>query len=356
MSTDQTGLPWVAPEDNIFGVPLLDLRPLTQSWIATTSQEQQAINLTAMFHEDGERFAAQKAEGETVASRLRYRVDETLADGALFNPTCMEQKWAIFYYAGRINCVRSWTHQVVLSAEARVRDGWLEVQSVTGEGGEERLDYLLRTHALEMVWPVSLPEQMLRQEPTRSAQTAFSLYGNLALVATSYQIGGPPPERPLRTNSLLHVSIARGDTERVQELLPTVPKTLLAKDGLTLLHWALTSEMVQLLLDAGLPVDLRSDQGATALMNAVQREDPERVTLLLKAGADPDAQDLRGFTSLHRAAEMGQTEVVRQLLQAGATPGLASNEGHTAMSLAQARQHEEIAALLTRAGDRRQSS
>jgi hypothetical protein len=325
----------------------LDLRPLTQSWIATTSEEQQAINLTAMFHEDGERFASQKAEGETVASQLRYRVEETLADGALFNPTCMEQKWAIFYYAGRINCVRSWTHQVVLSAQARVQDGWLEIQSVTGDGGEERLDYLLRTHALETVWPVSLPEQMLREEPTRSAQTAFSLYGNLALIATYYKISGPPPELPLRTNSLLHISIAREDTKRVQELLPTVPKTLLARDGLTLLHWALTNDMVQLLLDAGVPVDVRSHQEATPMMNAVQKEDGERVALLLRAGADPDARDARGFTCLHRAAEMGQTEVVRQLLKAGATPELASNEGHTALALAQGRKHEAIEALLT---------
>lgn len=345
MSTQE--LPWIGPEDNPFGVPLLDLRPLTQSWVAASSDPKQAENLTAMFQEDGERFASQRADGETTKSELRYRTDGFLADGILFSPDCMEQKWALFYYAGRINCVRSWTHQVVLSAEAHVRDGWLEIESVTGEGGEERLDHLLRTHALDMVWPVWLPEQMLREEPTKSAQIAFSLYGNRALLATGYRLSGPPPERPLRTNSLLHVKVAQGDVARVQELLPTVPKTLLAKDGLSLLHWALTNEMLQLLLEAGVPVDVRSHQEATPLMNAVQQEDAERVALLLKAGADPNARDARGFTSLHRAAEMGQTEVVRRLLQAGATPGLASDEGHTALALAQGRKHEVIEALLT---------
>jgi ankyrin repeat protein len=99
------------------------------------------------------------------------------------------------------------------------------------------------------------------------------------------------------------------------------------------------------LLDRGAPVDTRSAEGATPLMNAVQARNASYVELLLARGADPNAQDLRGFTALHRAAEMGETAIVRALVASGADPN-AEALGHTALSFAQKRGHDEIVRLL----------
>jgi ankyrin repeat protein len=94
--------------------------------------------------------------------------------------------------------------------------------------------------------------------------------------------------------------------------------------------------MVNLLLERGSPVDVRSTEGATPLMNAVQQGSVEKATLLLDRGADPDAKDSRGFTALHRAAEMGQTQLAELLLRRGAAPSPEA-AGHTPRSLAEQR-------------------
>ena len=73
--------------------------------------------------------------------------------------------------------------------------------------------------------------------------------------------------------------------------------------------------MLVLLLERGSPVDVRSVEGATPLMNAAQARSVEKVAFLLDRGADPDATDQRGFTALHRAAEMGEREIVQLLAE-----------------------------------------
>jgi ankyrin repeat protein len=105
--------------------------------------------------------------------------------------------------------------------------------------------------------------------------------------------------------------------------------------------------MLELLIDRGSPVDVRSDEGATPLMNAAQDRSPEKATRLLDRGANPNAADNRGFTPLHRAAEMGHIDVVRLLLDRGANPEVEA-QGHTPKSLATMRNETEIVALLSR--------
>lgn len=99
------------------------------------------------------------------------------------------------------------------------------------------------------------------------------------------------------------------------------------------------------LLDRGSPVDVRSDEGATPLMNAVQSARIEMVRLLLDRGADANARDLRGYTALHRAAEMGHIDITQLLLDRGATPNL-ETDGHTPRSLAERRNRSDVVSVL----------
>jgi ankyrin repeat protein len=177
----------------------------------------------------------------------------------------------------------------------------------------------------------------------------FSCFGNRALFATSHQLGGGPPDRPLRTDSLLHIAVARGDLAATHACLDAgIPVDFLARDGLAPLQWALVREgtaMLSLLLERGSPVDVRSGEGATSLMNAVQGRNMEKATFLLDHGADPNAADHRGFTALHRAAEMGQLNLVELLLSRGAMPDPGAS-GHTPRSLAESRGETAVVRLL----------
>jgi ankyrin repeat protein len=103
--------------------------------------------------------------------------------------------------------------------------------------------------------------------------------------------------------------------------------------------------MVSWILEHGGEVDVRSDEGATALMTAVQGKDLGHVATLIERKADINAKDARGFTALHRAAEMGHEEAVRVLLRSGANPNIEA-EGHTALSLAKLRGNDALVSLL----------
>ena len=178
----------------------------------------------------------------------------------------------------------------------------------------------------------------------------MSWFGDLAEFATPHAIDAPPPSVPLRTHSLLHIAVARGDRAAARAQLDAgVLIDLLAGDGLAPLHWSMAAKdlaMAEFLLDRGSPADVRSAEGATPLMNAVQAGRLDAADLLLARGADPNARDTRGFTALHRAAEMGKPDIVQRLLDAGASARIEAG-GHTPLSVAQARGEAAIVNLLT---------
>jgi hypothetical protein len=338
-------------------MPIIDLRPFTRTRIAASRDPLMAQNAISWGRDDGTGFAdAAPRIDRRVDYELRVRIDRVLVDGALFQPSEMEDKWALYLHRGRILCLRSWTRELHVAADVRVEGDLAVIGPLHGtfadtdeppEHTRRCFEFLLRSHALDELFPA--PIVASTDDLTAFATICFSLWGRNA----SFAAEAPPacsPARPLRTSSLFHIAVARGDRDEAERHLARgVPIDLVASDGLTALHWAIASRdpgMLLWLLDRGAPADARSAEGATSLMNAVQADRADQATLLLDRGADPDARDLRGFTALHRAAEKGHLELARLLLARGADPGLAAF-GHTARSFAEARGHEEIVKLLS---------
>jgi hypothetical protein len=355
---DAEPIRWIDRSDTPWPAPVLDVRPVTLTMVATSKDPQMAANAVSYGRDDGTGFLGQlPAADRTTHLTLRYRVDPILADGAVFLPTTMEHKWAVYYHSGQLLFVRSWQRRVVVSATVIAEPGWVEVVEARGAftNSEEppsftsaAVDFIIRTHALRVPCPAPLvadPAGGLRA----AALWSFSMFGSFAGFATHHRFALPPPERPLRSHSLFHIAVARGDLAAAQAQLDLgVPVALLAGDGLTAMQWALAKGdvgMMAWLLDRGLSVDARSEQGATPLMNAVQSNSLDAIVWLLDHGADAGACDDRGFTGLHRAAEMGLTDAVSIMLERGASPNPTA-QGHTPLSFAKARGHSEIIRLL----------
>lgn len=201
------GIYWVEAADNPWGVRLLDVRAVTENMISTSSDPQCAANAISFGGNDGSAFAgAGPLVPRVIKAKLQYRVDGPLADGALFLPWEMEQKWAIFHRQGRILFVRSWTRQVHAVAVLEAHDGYVAVTEIHGafvdteeeEGFTVRvLDFLLRSHALRFVYPAPLPEGM-EESPQKAALWCFHMFGNRARCATNEPVAWVIPERPLR--------------------------------------------------------------------------------------------------------------------------------------------------------------
>ncbi len=352
-------IPWIPADGNPWKVPVLDVSPLTQGMLSTSQDPTCAANAVSYGRDDGTGFVGEEPPlPRSIPSSLRYRRDRLLADGALFIPSQMEHKWAIYHHDGEILFVRSWMRLVYVAAQVEQEGEEVTVTKIDGSFAGDReedpaltvriLDFLLRSHSLGMPWPAPLPEG-LEKDPQAAATWCFALFGKMAHFATPHRVELDTPVKPLRSHSLLHIAVAQGDVAAADAQLGAgVPVDLLAADGLPPLHWAFAcpdTSMLQFLVSRGSSLEARSDSGATAVMIASQGAAPKHLEWLLVHGANPNARDERGFTALHRAAEMGHLALVGILLAHGADPR-AEAEGHTPLSFAKTRGHAEIAQLL----------
>ena len=181
----------LAPEDNPWKVPLLDVGAVTQTLLSTSSDKQCAINAMSFLQDDGTSFiGVNPIVSHIVEANLQFPIDQRLADGVLFTPREMEHKWAIFYHSKQIICVRSWLRKVYLVADIEEFSGYIKVTKISGVFTNEDeppsltihlFDYLLRSHVLNLVYPVALPSE-LETDLQACAMWCFSLFGNLALL------------------------------------------------------------------------------------------------------------------------------------------------------------------------------
>ena len=355
----QPDVRWVAAADNPWGVPVLDVRPVTLQMLAFSEDPKCAQNAGSFGQDDGTSFIGIEPAGPgSIPVGLRFPIDRILADGALFVPSQMEHKWAIYFHRGHMIFIRSWLRKVQVVARIETEGDYIEVVDLRGQFAESDeepsltrrvLDYLLRSHALNMVYPAPLPRG-LEADPKKAAAWCFSMFGNRVQFATPHALPTTPPKQLLRTHSSLHIAVARGQLEAVRSYLDAgLPADLLAGDGLAPLHWAVVRDdtaIFELLLERASPIDVRSAEGATPLMTAVQGRSVAKAALLLDHGADPNARDNKGFTALHRAAEMGDVRIVKLLLERGAFPH-PDAAGHTPLSLAQGRAQTAVVKLLS---------
>ena len=160
----------------------------------------------------------------------------------------MEDKWALYFHQGHILCIRSWLRLVQVVAEIRADDHYANIVSVRGVFVDENeepayslryLDYLLRSHALNLAYPAPLPAG-LEATPQHAALWCMSNFGRRTQFATSHPLVRDIPQRPLRTDSLLHIAVARDDTTTAEvQLKRGLPVDMFDRSGLPPMHWAL---------------------------------------------------------------------------------------------------------------------
>ena len=351
-------LSWISPGDNIWGLKLLDLRPLTQTMISTSKDPEMAENAISYAAEDGTGFFEQKPKSKrTIDIELSIPIDHKLNPGVLFTPMTMEHKWAIYFDGASLIFVRSWLREVFVVAETAQKNNELLIEKITGEFTENEspeftravLNFLLISHSNGEMVPAPLPLE-LEINLKSAGLWAFSTYGNMAQIGVFDEKITPTTNKPLRSHSLLHIAVARDDIQMIEnETQKGTDLNALAGDGLAPLHWSIASETVESmmkLLELGADSNARTIEGATPLMNAVQSNKIEKFNLLLNSGAEVNLTDNRGFTALHRASEMGHFDMVKILLENGADKSI-SAEGHTALSLAAMTKRDEMVKLLS---------
>lgn len=104
---------------------------------------------------------------------------------------------------------------------------------------------------------------------------------------------------------------------------------------------------LSVMLNAGVPVDIRTSSGDSLLMLACANGHADTAGLLLDAGANPDLRNDQLRTPLMAAAIADQAAMVDRLLEAGADTSLTDADGHSALDLARSTGAEDAIKALS---------
>jgi thioredoxin-related protein len=109
--------------------------------------------------------------------------------------------------------------------------------------------------------------------------------------------------------------------------------------------------VLQKTLSANDNLDVRDENGRTALTFATEQGNSEAVQLLLDVGASPDVNDFLGHAPLHFAVK-SPVEITRMLIDAGADVDIRNSGGVTPLMQAAGQGRRDIVKLLLGAGAR----
>jgi len=110
------------------------------------------------------------------------------------------------------------------------------------------------------------------------------------------------------------------------------------------------ADTVDLLVRAGMPVDLQNAKEVTPLLMAARRGHRTVARLLIEAGARPNRTDTLDRHALMHACDQGHTDLARLLIERGADVHHARSKGITPLFLSVKEQHLDCVKLLLRAG------
>lgn len=151
----------------------------------------------------------------------------------------------------------------------------------------------------------------------------------------------------------IYEAAIEGDIDKVEDLLNDDPAQINAADeyGFTALHGVAGEdqlEIARLLLEHGANVDARNDEGITPLHLAAYSE---MVDLLTEYGAELNARSNEGETPLHiQVSEVDSFDTVQRLLELGADVNLKNDFDETPLDIALSREDDELIELLREYG------
>ncbi|EON66215.1 hypothetical protein W97_05608 [Coniosporium apollinis CBS 100218] len=152
----------------------------------------------------------------------------------------------------------------------------------------------------------------------------------------------------------LFIAVERGHTDLVSILI-NAGVNVNAKDstGQTSLHRATrrgNESIMQTLLQHGIDIEQKNDDGRTAWSANAQTCNEHILGILLKAGADPNTRGQQGVHEIYHAAARGDANYVRFLLKSGTNPSITTDFGWAPLHWSSSNGHVETVKLLLEAG------
>ena len=214
----------------------------------------------------------------------------------------------------------------------------------------------------------------------RNAYHEAAYMGEKEIIKLIRKAGGNPLSRDKQGMTPFSI-VLKKDISVIREVLGN-NYTITDSDGNTPVHIVVKSkastQLLQVLIEEGYPVDTRNADGYTALNYAIENNDVKTAVVLLENGANPfqmidkkgkngisialdkknksmisnivkyagKMTDTQGNTILHYAAKTSDDEMVKTLISYGIDKSIKNVSGDTAYTIAVRWRRPEIAALL----------
>ena len=214
----------------------------------------------------------------------------------------------------------------------------------------------------------------------RNAYHEAAFMGEKEIIKLIRKAGGNPLSRDKQGMTPFSI-VLKKDISVIREVLGN-NYTITDSDGNTPVHIVVKSkastQLLQVLIEEGYPVDTRNADGYTALNYAIENNDVKTAVVLLENGANPfqmidkkgkngisialdkknksmisnivkyagKMTDTQGNTILHYAAKTSDDEMVKTLISYGIDKSIKNVSGDTAYTIAVRWRRPEIAALL----------
>ena len=161
-------LRWLEPDQNPFGLRLLDCRPFSTSMISVTKDPNIAARFSQSWRANGEGYRGRHPEDVVIVRcDLGYPFNGKSKDGPLFVAQQMEDKWDIYLYDGHLSFARSWTGELVFRAtfEFKEKEAIItEVEASQAKVMDEpalavrMVDFLMKSHLYHKEAPHPSPQ------------------------------------------------------------------------------------------------------------------------------------------------------------------------------------------------------
>jgi hypothetical protein len=184
-----TQLAWLGPDQNPFGMRVLDCRPFSTTMLSATKDPSIAARFSRLRGASGEEHRGRHPEDAVVARRdLAYPFNGESRDGPLFVARQMEDKWDIYRYDGHLYFARSWTGELVFRAAIEFKEKEAVISEVEASRAKvmddpglvvRMVDFLMKTHLYRWEAPHPFPPGFPEDKKTL-ALYSFSEYGRWA--------------------------------------------------------------------------------------------------------------------------------------------------------------------------------
>ena len=182
----ETGIRWLTAEESPFEIAGVDCFKCTQTMRSVTQDENVAMKFFSLRNSNGDEYVGKEPESAiSIPGKLCFEYSGEPIDFMMFKAKTMEEKWDIYIHGNKFYFCRSWTGELIYTAEVEYVGDYIEVTKLLASENlssdkhylSQQINYLIRHEMLGHIVPHPLPSYFRKEDLEEIALYSFKIYG-----------------------------------------------------------------------------------------------------------------------------------------------------------------------------------